>query len=92
MRFPWDFSPAGQPVKLKTRICPPANIIVSIKNNIIIYYFIEDGLVIIVELLPMKNILTSLKNILHKENREIKINGLKWPKEHRSEYRNSKMV
>jgi hypothetical protein len=40
----------------------------------------------------MEYILTSLKNILHEENRETKIDGLKWPKEHRSEYRHSKMV
>jgi len=76
----WDFSPSREPGKLKTNICPSTNIIVSIKR--IFFIFIEDELVIVVELLPMKYILTSLKNILHEENRETKINGLKWPKEH----------
>ena len=37
-RFPWDFSPSEQPNKLETNICPSANIIVSIKNNI--FYFL----------------------------------------------------
>jgi hypothetical protein len=40
----------------------------------------------------MKDVFTSLKNILHEEKPRDTINGLKWPKEHRSGYRNSKMV
>ncbi len=42
----------------------------------------------------MKHILTSLKNILHKKRkpRDKIYMAVKWPKEHRSEYRYSKMV